>query len=102
MVCGVCEDTQHEVKKIDGVAVVLKQHDERRTTDVLFLLLLLCAWVAMTSVGIVAAKTGNPDALISPYDANVRSACCFCNFCFYCCVSVCVSLPSCIFEKTFD
>lgn len=67
MVCGVCE-TDHEVKKVDGVAVVLKDHDERRTTDFIFLLVLIATWVAMTALGAAAGKTGDPNALISPYN----------------------------------
>jgi hypothetical protein len=70
MVCGVCE-TDTEVKKIDGVAVVLKSHEERRTTDFIFFLILIATWVAMTALGAAAGKTGDPNALISPYDDKV-------------------------------
>ena len=72
MTCGVCEGAEAEVKKVDGVSVVLKQHEERRTTDVIFLLILLCTWVAMTVLGADAGKTGDPNALISPYNDKVR------------------------------
>lgn len=68
MVCGVCEGAEEEVKKVDGVAVVLKQHEERRTTDFIFFLVLICTWVAMTALGAAAGKNGDPNALISPYN----------------------------------
>jgi len=74
MVCGVCEGAEQEVKKVDGVAVVLKHHEERRTTDFIFFLVLILTWVAMTALGAAAGKNGDPNALISPYNDAVRSA----------------------------
>lgn len=67
MVCGVCSD-EEEVKKVDGVAVVLKDYEERRTTDSLYLLILIATWVAMTILGIIASKDGDINRLIAPYN----------------------------------
>ena len=70
MVCGVCSD-EEEVKKVDGVAVVLKDYEERRTTDSLYLLILIATWVAMTILGIIASKDGDINRLIAPYNNQV-------------------------------
>ena len=70
MVCGVCE-AEEEVKKVDGVAVVLKDYDERRTTDSLYLLILMATWVAMTILGSIASADGDINKLIAPYDSSV-------------------------------
>lgn len=66
MVCGVC-DSQSEAKTVNGVRVVLKDYNERRTTDGLFLIILIAAWVAMTIIGITSGKNGDPKLLIAPY-----------------------------------
>lgn len=75
MVCGICEGSAPEVKKVDGVAVVLKDYSERRTTDSIYFLVLLAAWACMTIVGIVAGKNGDPNLLIAPYSDNVSVHC---------------------------
>jgi choline transporter-like protein 2/4/5 len=69
MVCGVCESNE-EPKKVDGVAVVLKDYEERRTTDSLFLLVLIALWVAMTIVGAMGLKGASIQSLIRPYDSD--------------------------------
>ena len=71
MVCGVCEDSE-EVKKVDGVAIVLKDYEERRTTDVLYLLILIATWVAMTILGAISIQNGDINRLINPYNNEVR------------------------------
>jgi hypothetical protein len=70
MVCGIC-DSQSEVKTVNGVHVVLKDYKERRTTDSLFMLVLIAAWVAMTIIGITSGKNGDPKLLIAPYSDDV-------------------------------
>lgn len=40
----------------------------RHTTDILFFLLIFGMWVAMTVVGAIAIKNGNPYRLIAPVD----------------------------------
>lgn len=67
MVCGVCDDSE-EVKKVDGVAIVLKDYEERRTTDVLYLLILIATWVAMTILGAISIQNGDINRLINPYN----------------------------------
>jgi hypothetical protein len=70
MVCGVC-DSQSEAKTVNGVHVVLKDYNERRTTDGLFMIILIAAWVAMTIIGITSGKNGDPKLLIAPYGDDV-------------------------------
>ncbi len=72
MVCGVCE-ADASVKKVDGVSVVLKDYNERRSTDVIFFILLIGTWIAMTVLGIDSGKRGNPAELTSPYDDSVSA-----------------------------
>jgi hypothetical protein len=45
---------------------------KRKCTDVLFMLLLVAAWVAMTAIGIDSIKKGNPDRLINGVDTQGR------------------------------
>ena len=40
----------------------------RHTTDILFILLIIGMWVAMTVIGAIAIKNGNPYRLIAPVD----------------------------------
>ena len=45
---------------------------KRRCTDVLFMLLLIASWVAMTVIGIDSVKKGDPDKLINGVDYQGR------------------------------
>jgi hypothetical protein len=42
----------------------------RRTTDILFLILIIAMWICMTIVGGIAVRDGNPYRLIAPIDEN--------------------------------
>ena len=46
--------------------------EKRHTTDILFLILLIGTWVAMTVVGVQATMTGNPYSLVYPHDDSGR------------------------------
>jgi len=70
MVCGYCEGDSEEVKKVDGVAIVLKDYEERHGTDRLYILILVAVWVAITILGAVGAKDGNIDMLLRPYNTQ--------------------------------
>ncbi len=61
---------------MNGVHVVLKDYKERRTTDCLFMLVLIAAWVAMTIIGITSGKNGDPKLLIAPYSDDVSQKSC--------------------------
>jgi hypothetical protein len=71
MVCG-CEEMAEQPKKVNGVAIVLKSYEERRTTDSIFFLILLATWFSMTILGAIAVKNGDIDRLIAPYNSDVR------------------------------
>jgi hypothetical protein len=73
MVCGYCEGPEEEVKKIDGVAVVLKDYEERHGTDRLYILLLVATWVIITILGALGKKDGNVDMLLNPYNTDGKS-----------------------------
>ena len=66
MVCGVCES--HEDP---GDPSALKKYEKRRTTDILFLLAIICLWVVMTILGAISIPQGNPYRLIAPVNDNV-------------------------------
>jgi len=68
MVCG-C-GTEEEYDEKDGVKVALKQYEDRRTTDVLFLIGIIVMWVVMTIVGAISFAEGNPNRLIGPISSE--------------------------------
>lgn len=68
MVCG-CGDEQDFDEK-DGVKVALKSYEDRRTTDILFLLAIIAMWVIMTIVGALSFADGNPNRLIGPVSSE--------------------------------
>lgn len=41
---------------------------ERRCTDVLFMIILVIAWLAMTYLGVDAMRNGDPDVLVNGID----------------------------------
>eukprot|EP00611_Tribonema_gayanum_P025465 TRINITY_DN5798_c0_g2_i1.p1 TRINITY_DN5798_c0_g2~~TRINITY_DN5798_c0_g2_i1.p1 ORF type:complete len:646 (-),score=224.01 TRINITY_DN5798_c0_g2_i1:303-2240(-) len=45
---------------------------KRKCTDTLFMLVLVCCWIAMTVIGIKAVQTGNPDRLVNGIDYQGR------------------------------
>ena len=45
---------------------------ERKRTDILFLKIIVCMWIAMTVVGGIAHRDGDPNRLIAPYDSHGR------------------------------
>jgi len=54
--------------KIESVAF---NTDDRHCTDFIFFILLLGMWAAMTVLGVIALKTGDPYRLIGPINENV-------------------------------
>ncbi|CAN0154321.1 unnamed protein product, partial [Phaeothamnion confervicola] len=46
---------------------------DRKCTDILFSLLIICMWVAMTALGIDGIENGDPYLLIAPvdYEGNI-------------------------------
>ena len=56
--------------------------EQRHTTDVLFLIFIICMWITMTVVGAIACQRGSPYRLLAPmddsgsvcgYDASVKT-----------------------------
>jgi hypothetical protein len=43
---------------------------KRRTTDILFFILIVAMWICMSIVGGIAVRDGNPYRLIAPIDEN--------------------------------
>lgn len=80
MVCG-C-GTEEEYDEKDGVKVALKQYEDRRTTDVLFLIGIIVMWVVMTIVGAISFAEGNPNRLIGPISSEVSESSSFPHFIF--------------------
>lgn len=64
------EKGHHEPKEKDGDFDGIAQ--KRHSTDCIFFLLIIAMWVAMTVVGSVATKSGNPYRLIGSSDDSQR------------------------------
>ena len=57
-----CADKHSKKGEYEGMV------KERRTTDILFFIAIFCMWVAMSVVGGIAVRDGNPYRLIAPID----------------------------------
>ena len=59
-----CSKKHSKKEECDGMVT------ERKRTDILCLKLIVCMWIAMSVVGSIALKHGNPYRLIAPTDDN--------------------------------
>ena len=44
----------------------------RKRTDIPFLIIIVCMWIAMTVIGGIVYRDGDPNRLIAPYDTYGR------------------------------
>ena len=59
-----CTEKHSKTQEYDGMV------KDRKRTDVLYLKAIVCIWIAMTVVGGIAVKHGDPNRLIAPMDDN--------------------------------